>query len=253
MKVLMLAFLVALAPAISFAQRGGGGHGGGGGGFHGGGGGGGFRGGAVGGGGFRGGTVGGFSGANRGFVGGNRSGYGSYGGYGYGRGYGGYGYGRGFGLGFGFGFGWPYYGYGWPYYGYGYGAYACDPYVFDCYGGGYYGDGGYYGGNYGSTGYYPDSSGYAYGGGYAQAPVVVNQQYGNPPAPSASQYYRTPDYYLIAFSDHTIQAALSYHVEGDTLHYTTMQHEEKTAPLSSVDRRFSEQLNRDRRVNFQLP
>jgi hypothetical protein len=58
---------------------------------------------------------------------------------------------------------------------------------------------------------------------------------------------------LIAFTDHTIRAAVSYTVEGDQIRYTTREHEERTAPLSSVDVRFSEQINRDRRVEFRLP
>ena len=298
MRVLSLAFVLALVPAFSFAQRGGGGG-------HGGGGGGGFHGGSMGGGGFHGGSAGGAriggggysGGMNRGYAGGtvnrgygggtvNRGygggmvnrGYGGgyYGGhygnggrYGYGYGRYGYGYGRyGYGYGrFGYGWGWPYWGWGWglglgwgwPYGGWGWGGYSCDPYVFDCYGGSYgYPAGGYPAGGY-SGGSYGDGYGYATtpaGGGYAQAPVVINQQL---PAGSAAgsnsseSYYRGADYYLIAFNDHTIQAALSFHVEGDTLHFTTMQHEERTAPLSSVDRRFSEQINRDRRVQFQLP
>ncbi len=188
----------------------------------------------------RGGAGGGF---NRGF-GGYRGGYG-------------YGYGGRFGFGLGFGYGYPYYGYpyygygygyGYPAYGYGYGGYA-DPY--------YYGGDGYYNDN-SSYGYYPDSS---YGGGYgygstSQPPVVINQQYSPvPQAPSSASesYYRRPDYYLIAFNDHTIQAAVSFSVDGDQIRWTTREHVEKSAPLSSVDRRFSEQINRDRHVDFHLP
>src|SRR5205085_7907483 len=33
--------------------------------------------------------------------------------------------------------------------------------------------------------------------------------------------------YLFAFQDHTIRAAASYWVDGQTLHYVTLQHEEK--------------------------
>jgi hypothetical protein len=58
---------------------------------------------------------------------------------------------------------------------------------------------------------------------------------------------------LIAFTDHTIRAAISYRVDGDTIRWTTREHEEMQAPLASVDRRFSEQINRDRRVDFRLP
>jgi hypothetical protein len=62
-----------------------------------------------------------------------------------------------------------------------------------------------------------------------------------------------PDFYLIAFEDHTIQAAVSFRMEGDEIYWVTREHEEKHAPLSTVDRRFSEQINRDRRVEFKLP
>lgn len=260
MRLLSLVFILTLAPAMVFAQRGGGhGGGGGGGGFHGGGsvGGGGmrsapsvsrgmssgsiggasaFRGGSTGA--FRGGTVGGFRG---GTVGGFRGGYGGFrGGYGY---YGGR-------FGFGLGYGWPYWGYGWgyPYYGYGYG-----------YGPGYYDtyDPYDYGYGYPSDGYYDNS--YYSGSGYDPgAPTaVINQNFAPPMPPSggsqADSYYRRADYYLIAFTDHSIQAATSYHVQGDQLYFTTRDNVEKHVPLSSVDRRFSEQLNRDRRVQFQLP
>jgi hypothetical protein len=237
MRLLRVALIVALIPVFSFAQRGGGGGhggGGGGGGFHGGsvGGGGGFRGGSVGGGSFRGG--GSFGGGYRGGYGGFRGGY--YGGY---RGYG-----------FGIGLGYPYwgYGYGYPYYGYGYGS----PY----YGG--YSDPGYY-----DPGYYSDpgynSYGYTSAPAYQSTPPVVVQNYNPPvPAPQAStgagnSYYRPADYYLIAFNDHTIQAALSFRVEGDQIRWTTRDHLDRSAPLSSVDRNFSQQLNRDRRVDFRLP
>jgi hypothetical protein len=59
--------------------------------------------------------------------------------------------------------------------------------------------------------------------------------------------------YLIAFSDHVIRAAAAYWVDGRTLHYVTLQHEEKQAPLDTVDRSLSAQLNRERQVPFQLP
>jgi hypothetical protein len=83
---------------------------------------------------------------------------------------------------------------------------------------------------------------------------VINQNIGTSSAGASSgAFYRAADYYLIAFDDHTIRAALSYSVDGDQIRYTTREHEEKTAPLSSVDVRFSEQVNRDRRVEFRLP
>lgn len=87
-----------------------------------------------------------------------------------------------------------------------------------------------------------------------QSPPVVIQNYA-PPANSGQQqgFYRAPDYYLIAFTDHTIQAAIAFHVQGDQIFWTTREHVDKQAPLSTVDRSFSAQINRDRRVQFNLP
>jgi hypothetical protein len=120
---------------------------------------------------------------------------------------------------------------GYPY------SYGYDPYYYEPYS---YGD--------------PYDSGYV---GYAppappvppQPPAVINQNIGTP----SGSFYRAADFYLIAFTDHTIRAALSYTAEGDQIRYTTREHEERTAPLSDVDLRFSEQINRDRRVEFKLP
>ncbi len=90
--------------------------------------------------------------------------------------------------------------------------------------------------------YAPPSSSY-----YDSGPAVA------PPArPVQSREYQEP-IYLIAFSDHRIQACLAYWVEGDTLHYVTREHEHKQIGLDGIDRAFSEQLNRDRRVEFRLP
>jgi len=145
---------------------------------------------------------------------------------------------------------------GYPYYGYGYGY----PY-------------------YGSYGYDPSYYGYdpnAYN--YQTAPP---QNYGYPPPqsqaypqqaypqqaypqqtqPQQPQYQpqssagnaQGQNFYLIAFSDHTIQAATAYKVDGDQIHWMTREGAEKQAPLSTVDVRFSQQINRDRGVSFQIP
>jgi hypothetical protein len=216
MRLLKLALLLSIISAISFAARGGGG-----GGSRGGGGGGARMGGGTG---FRGG-----GGAFRGGGGVFRGGGGRFIG---GRFYGGFG--LGFGLGY-YGFGWPYYG---GYYGYGYPYY--DPYYSDPY---YYSNPYSYSPCVSTTGPVQQPS----------QPVVV-QQYSTPQAGQpALSYYQAADFYLIAFNDHTIRAALSYSIQGDKIHWTSREHEEKDAPLSSVDRRFSEQINRDRRVEFRLP
>jgi len=229
MKILLRIGLCCLLAGGLMAQRGGGG--------------------ARGGGGFRGG--GGIGGGFRGGYGGIRGGYGGYGGF---RGYG-YGFGR-YGLYAGFGYGY------WPgYYGYG----GCLGYWDSpCY-----------------SNYSPYISTYP---SYA-APVEYNpspnvtviypaapqpqpvysspgqpvmrsyDQYGQEVAPAASSADPPSGspIYLIATKDQAIRAAAAYWVDGRTLHYVTLQHEEKQVPLDSVDRGFSLQLNRERRVSFQLP
>ena len=220
-----LCWLIFIPSAV--AQRGGS-HMGGGGGFRGGG-----SHGSISGGGFRGGAS---SGAYRGgYSGGGFRGGGSSGGFRGGFSGGGFRSDSHAFIGFGGGWGYPYYGSaGYPRtYGYNGYPYAYDPYYYDP----------YYSYGYMSQPYYA-----------APAPAPVAQNYPQPPAPSRSQsFYRAPDFYLIAFTDNTIQTALSFDVEGDTLHWITREHVDRQAPLSTVDRRFSVQLNRDRRVEFRLP
>ena len=235
--------LLALAVSIPVAAQ----HrGGGGGGFRAGGGM--SRGGGIsrgGGAGFAGGMHSVHGGAGRFYGSGFRSGYSNSwrGGY-----YGGaYGRGRGWGGGYGL-HGW---GYGWPYY--------YSPYVVSGFSYGwdypYYGD--YWDRSYPSYVSYPS---YSYSA--PQAPVVVVNQapsYAPPvrddyrderPAPAPA--YRTP-IYKIAFQDHRIVSALAYWVKDGLLHYVTLEHEMKDVPIQSVDRRFSEQLNRDLGLTFRLP
>jgi hypothetical protein len=238
-RILPVVFACVLMAAPAFAQRGGGGGGfrggGGGGGMRGGGGGGGFGGGMRGGGGgFRGGGGGGFGGG--GFRGGGFGGF--RGGFNRGR--------------FGFGFS------NFAYYPVSYGGY--DPFWYDS---------------------YPSSYGYPYsypygGGGYGSSTpsvvIISNTPYGypaapppevapppppvvreNPPAPAPQSGKYEEQLYLVAFHDGTIRAVVAYWVEGTTLHYVTMDHEQKQTPLSSTDRDLSERLNRERNVPFRLP
>ncbi len=256
MRVLLILSLSSLLAGGAMAQRGGGGHGGGGGGFHGGGGsiggggfrgggsfgGSGFRGGGSFGGGFRGGSFGGFRG--NGFVGG----FGRFGGF---RGFGGYWGGYYPYWGYGLGWGWPYYDaydYGYPYggygYGYGYPAYQSSPTV---------------------SIVYPSQPQYTYGASYGEQVHPVSRtydQYGQevnsgqslPPVTSGgSASAAASPIYLVAMKDGVIRAAASYWVSGQTLHYVTMEHREEQVPLGEVDRAMSAQLNRERRVQFQLP
>jgi hypothetical protein len=239
--------------------RGGGGFGGGarGGGF----GGGGFRGGGFGGGGFRGGAFGG-----RGFNGFNRFGFNRFG-FGFRGFYGGYwpGY---------WGWGYPWLGAGWwpgyddcysdPYNSCGYGYPGGSPYPAYPYGAYPYADASPYGAGYAGynpapnvTVINPPPQAYAPPAAY---PAVIRQydEYGQevppnsafaPPAANAQA-----PIYLIAFNGTSvIYAAVAYWVDGSTLHYVTLDRKERQAPLSTINRALSFQLNRERRVPFQLP
>jgi hypothetical protein len=76
--------------------------------------------------------------------------------------------------------------------------------------------------------------------------------YRNEPAPQQSRSYREPDY-SIAFRDHRIIHAIAYWTIDGTLHYVTRDHAMHEVPLTQIDRLFTEQLNRDKGVDFRLP
>jgi hypothetical protein len=251
-----------LAVTGAMARGGGGGGARGGGGFGGGG-----RGGGFAGGGFRGGGFGGGAFGSRGFNGFNRFGFNRFG-FGFRGFYGGFwpGY-------WGWGWGYPWLAAGWwPGYDGCYDPYSCG-----------------YGDPYGAPPAYPypaspypyaDASPYGAGfAGYSPAPnvTVINpppQAYAPPaaaqavirqydeygqevPPPSAfappAANAQTP-IYLIAFNGTSvIYAAVAYWVDGGTLHYVTLDRQQRQAPLSTVNRALSFQLNRERRVPFQLP
>ena len=108
-----------------------------------------------------------------------------------------------------------------------------------------------------------------------QPPVVIINQYFKPDtanpvlrdysnvplpeaAPRASETQESGNsepqvMFLIALKDHTIFPAIAYWVEGDTLHYITMQGSKNSASLDLVDREFSKQINKERQVEFGLP
>jgi len=227
----------------------------GGGGFRGGGGmsGGGFRGGGgMIGGGFRGGgfTHGGFNGGS--FRGGFNNGF---------RGFGGAGFRTGFGRGFGFrrfgGF------YGAYYSPYLYSSFGYWPGYYNSFGNDPYYDYPYYGSSYGYAPYQPSVNVVSAYPAQSQQPSVVYveravpalheyDEYGQELRPRAASS-DSPALYLIAFQNQEIRAAIAYWVDGSTLHYVNPQHEEKQAPLDSVDRQLSVRLNRERRVQFSLP
>jgi len=89
-------------------------------------------------------------------------------------------------------------------------------------------------------------------------PVI--RDYSNVPLPEAgprsepqSQVSEQQVMFLIAMKDHTIYPAIAYWVEGDTLNYITLQGSKNSASLDLVDREFSQQINKDRKVEFGLP
>jgi hypothetical protein len=242
-RVLPVLFGCVLLALPVFAQRGG--HGGGGGGAH-----------AASSGGFHGGSSGGFHGGAS--VGGFRGGTGFRGNYGgYRGGIRGYGY-RGYYPGF-------------------YGAFY-NPYLWNY---GYPWDSGY-GWDYNGSGYasdynnvdpnnYVDPNANAYNSYAPPSPsVIIVSNQGPPPEPAVqpppapavwnaarpaqaqSQKYED-QLFLVAMRDGTIHAVVAYWVDGMTVHYVTMDHEQKQTPLASVDRTLSERLNRERNVTFRLP
>lgn len=62
-----------------------------------------------------------------------------------------------------------------------------------------------------------------------------------------------PAYFLIAFRNGATWLARSYWVDGGTLRYITRDNVEHEAPLTTVDREASIQLNAERQVSFSLP
>ena len=59
--------------------------------------------------------------------------------------------------------------------------------------------------------------------------------------------------YLIAMKDHTIHPVLGYWVEKGVLNYVTVEGSINHASLDLVDREFSQRLNDERHIEFQLP
>jgi hypothetical protein len=125
----------------------------------------------------------------------------------------------------------------------------------------------------------PYSQGPYQGSGYdpmTQPPVVIINQYFRPdsanpvirdysnvplpvPEPSQANGDQTATasdqqiMFLIAMKDHTIYPAVAYWVEADTLSYITVQGAKNSVSLDLVDRDFSKQINKERKVEFGLP
>ena len=238
MKLLAQFLICGLLALPAFSQRGGGG-------MHGGG----FG---------RGGVGHGFGGGGRGFGGGfGRGGFtGGFIGSGFG-------FNSGFGYG-GFGFGRPFFPQHrffrqpWFFGGFGFGGYPAFGYPM------------YIGPSYPYPDYYayppPPPNIIIYPSEQAPPPITAYEPQ-SPPAESARpeireysedgystfRKYERPIYLIAFHNQEVIRAAEAYWVEGNTLHYVTLQHERKQAPLDSVDRSFTYRLNRERHVDFRLP
>lgn len=118
-----------------------------------------------------------------------------------------------------------------------------------------------------------------------QPPVIINQYYSVPeakpvvrdysgeklPEPSGMRSFHAPvggraaavlnaedepdqppTIYLIAYRDQAIYPAVGYWLEGDTLHYVTVQGSHNQASLDLIDEEFSRRLNEERGVEFAI-
>jgi hypothetical protein len=102
-------------------------------------------------------------------------------------------------------------------------------------------------------------------------PVIVNQYYTMPPPPpgdiagspsraagvspagSGDLLAPAEDYYLIAYRNRSIYAALTWWLEGNTLHYVTTQNTHNQAALDLIDLDKTIRLNQDRDIPFSIP
>ncbi len=93
-------------------------------------------------------------------------------------------------------------------------------------------------------------------------PIIINQYFGTPaPAapveeaatsPNQPAEPAEPQYYLIAYKDHSVYTALAYWVEGDILHYVTTRNTHNQASLSLIDLDQTIRLNADSPTPFTL-
>ena len=77
-------------------------------------------------------------------------------------------------------------------------------------------------------------------------PLVFNAS----PAPGVQDEKAT--IYLIALKDGTVYSSYAYWLDGDIVHYITTRYDHKQAAVDAVDAPLSEQLNRERDVEFRL-
>jgi hypothetical protein len=88
---------------------------------------------------------------------------------------------------------------------------------------------------------------------YSNVPLP---QPGAAPAPSQSPGALAddqPTIFLVAMRDHSIRPVIAYWVQGDALHYVSVEGVLDQVSMALVDRDFSKQLNAERNVPFALP
>ncbi len=89
-------------------------------------------------------------------------------------------------------------------------------------------------------------------GAVATAPAAASPA-AAPSAPGGALADDQPTIFLIAMQDRTIRPVIAYWVQGDALHYISLEGVMDQVSLALVDRNFSKQLNAERNVPFALP
>jgi hypothetical protein len=88
----------------------------------------------------------------------------------------------------------------------------------------------------------------------AQLIGAITERLQSPQARAASAELKSDARpYLIAFKDHTLEAATAYWVDSSMLHYMTLTGAHVQVRLSLVDRSLSMELNRQRKLEFRIP
>ena len=90
---------------------------------------------------------------------------------------------------------------------------------------------------------------------YSNVPLPPPGAVAAPPAPPTPGALADdqPTIFLIAMQDHTIYPVIAYWVQGDTLHYISVEGAPNQVSVTLVDRGLSKQLNAERNVPFALP
>jgi hypothetical protein len=92
----------------------------------------------------------------------------------------------------------------------------------------------------------------------SQPPVTVyeapaQREPRQPQETYSAQTTEKPIYLIALKGQNTISAAQAYWVTANTLHYVTLQSEQRQVSLNSIDRALTLRLNRDRHIDLRLP